>query len=34
MELQTGFGRTGAVDWQTTVLKQELLQLLVVKDIL
>ena len=26
MELQSGFGRTGTVDWQTTILKQLLLQ--------
>ena len=31
---QTGFGRTGSVDWQTTLLKQQHLQQLMVKDIL
>ena len=30
---QTGFGRTGTVDWQTTK-KQQILQLLMEKDIL
>jgi hypothetical protein len=31
---QTGFGRTGTVDWQTTQLKQQHLQQLMVKVIL
>ena len=31
---QSGFGRTGTVDWQTGLLKQQHLQQLMVKDIL